>query len=99
MREVLYETTLDLVLEHQRAAGSMADVDDTDQLDLLWQSIPKLLEQDEGWALRAVLASGVAGYTREEDTPEGLMVRHNPDGTRQLVRINIDGPDTIIRTW
>jgi hypothetical protein len=46
LREVLYETTLDLVLEHQRAAGSMADVDDTDQLDLLWQSIPKLLEQD-----------------------------------------------------
>jgi hypothetical protein len=55
------------------------------------------LERDEGWALRAVLESGVAGYTREEDTPEGLMIRHNPDGTRQLVRINLDGPDTIIR--
>jgi hypothetical protein len=56
-----------------------------------------LLEQDEDWALREVLASGVAGYTREDGTPEGLLVRHDPDGTRQLVRINLDGPDTIIR--
>ncbi|HEX4368245.1 MAG TPA: hypothetical protein VH023_15515 [Rhodopila sp.] len=72
-------------------------MEETDELQQLWSAIPKLLERDEGWALRAVLESGVAGYTREEDTPEGLMIRHNPDGTRQLVRINLDGPDTIIR--
>ncbi|MDR3530672.1 MAG: hypothetical protein P4L90_08990 [Rhodopila sp.] len=71
--------------------------EDTNELDRLWQAIPKLLEQDEGWALREVLESGVAGYTREDDTPDGLLIRHNPDGTRQLIRINLDGPDTIIR--
>jgi hypothetical protein len=75
----------------------MEGLEETDELEQLWSAIPKLLERDEGWALRAVLESGVAGYTREEDTPEGLMIRHNPDGTRQLVRINLDGPDTIIR--
>jgi hypothetical protein len=71
--------------------------EDTNELDRLWHAIPKLLERDGGWALRAVLESGVAGYTQEDDTPDGLLIRHNPDGTRQLVRINIDGPDTIIR--
>lgn len=74
----------------------MAVAEDTNELDRLWRAIPELLEQDDGWALRAVLESGVAGYTQEEDTPEGLLIRHNPDGTRQLVRINLDGPDTII---
>ncbi|MEA2736775.1 MAG: hypothetical protein QOH05_82 [Acetobacteraceae bacterium] len=69
---------------------------DTNELDRLWQAIPTLLEQDEDWALREELASGVAGDTREDGTPEGLLVRHDPDGTRQLVRINLDGPDTII---
>lgn len=66
-------------------------------LEALWRSIPALLEAEEGWALRQVLASGVAGYTRAPDTPEGLLIRHNPDGTRQLVRVHPDGPDTIIR--
>ena len=74
----------------------MAVVEQLNELDRLWQSIPKLLDQDEGWALREVLAAGVAGYTREDDTPDGLLIRHNPDGTRHLVRINLDGPDTII---
>jgi hypothetical protein len=66
------------------------------ELERLWQSIPKLLDQHEGWALRDVLAAGVAGYTREDDTPDGLLIRHDPDGTRHLVRINLDGPDTVI---
>jgi len=70
---------------------------ETAELDRLWRDIPSLLEQDADWALREVLAAGVAGYTREEDTPPGLLIRHNPDGTRQLVQINLDGPDTIIR--
>ena len=66
-------------------------------LEKLWHAIPAMLDQDEGWALREVLNAGVAGYTREDDTPEGLLIRHNPDGTRHLVRINLDSPDTIIR--
>jgi hypothetical protein len=50
----------------------------------------QLADGDVGVAFRA-------GYTREDDTPEGLLIRHNPDGTRHLVRINLDSPDTIIR--
>jgi hypothetical protein len=75
----------------------MAVLDQPNELDRLWQIMPKLLEQGGGWALREVLAAGVAGYTREDDTPDGLLIRHNPDGSRQLVQINLDGPDTIIR--
>jgi hypothetical protein len=75
----------------------MKMLEPANELDGLWRSIPALLEQGEGWALREVLDAGVAGYTREDDTAEGLLIRHNPDGTRQLVRINLDGPDTIIR--
>jgi hypothetical protein len=76
----------------------MKIVEPADDLDELWQSIPGLLEQDANRALREVLNSGVAAYTREETTPEGLLIRHNPDGTRQLVRISVDGPDTVIRS-
>jgi len=46
-----------------------------DELDRLWEAIPAMLEEDEGWALREVLDAGIAGYTREDDTPEGLMIR------------------------
>ncbi len=73
-------------------------MDQSGELDQLWEAIPAMLDQDEGWALREVLEAGVAGYTREDDTPEGLMIRHNPDGTRQLVRINLDSPDSIIHS-
>jgi len=76
----------------------MDSVKQIDELDGLWQAIPTILDQDEGWALREVLDAGVAGYTREDDTPEGLLIRHNPDGSRHLVRMNLDSADTIIRT-
>jgi hypothetical protein len=72
--------------------------DQVDDLERLWQDLPRLLEQDEGWALREVLEAGVAGYTADDDTPEGLLIRHNPDGTKQLVQINLDAPDTVIRS-
>ena len=71
--------------------------EEVDELDRLWRAMPAMLEQDEGWALREVLEAGVAGYTREDGTPEGLHIRHSPDGTWHLVRINLDGADTIIR--
>jgi hypothetical protein len=78
-------------LQPETLAGS-------NDLDRLWQALPQLLEQDEGWALREVLEAGVAGYTCQDDTPAGLLIRHNPDGTRDLVQINLDRPDTIIRS-
>jgi hypothetical protein len=50
----------------------MTDADPADDLDPLWESLPKFLEDaGEAWALREVLDAGVAGYTREDDTPEG----------------------------
>jgi hypothetical protein len=56
-------------------------MDHPDDLGAFWDSLPKLLEEDEeDWALREVLESGVVGYTREADTPEGPLIRHNPDG-------------------
>jgi hypothetical protein len=77
---------------------AMTDADPADDLDPLWESLPKFLENaGDDWALREVLDAGVAGCTRDDDTPEGLMIRHNPDGTRQLVQVNIDSPDTVIR--
>jgi hypothetical protein len=70
---------------------------DTSELDALWHSIPRRLDDEsEGWALREVLTAGVAGYTRDDDTPPGLLIRHNPDGSRHLVRLNLDGPDTVV---
>jgi hypothetical protein len=75
----------------------MEEVVQTDELEGLWQAIPTLLDQDDGLALREVLNAGGTGYTREDDTLEGWMIRHNPDGTRQLVRINLDSADTPIR--
>jgi hypothetical protein len=75
----------------------MDGLEQGDDLDRLWHSVPAMFDQDEGWALLEVLNAGVAGYTREDDTPKGLLIRHNPDGTRHLVRINLDSPETIIR--
>ncbi|MDB5400521.1 MAG: hypothetical protein QOD93_6754 [Acetobacteraceae bacterium] len=71
--------------------------DQIDGLERLWQDLPRLLEQDEDWALREVLEAGVAGYTADDDAQEGLLIRHNPDGTKQLVQINLYAPDTVIR--
>ena len=76
----------------------MSAIKPANDLDALWNAIPTLLEQQAAdWALREVLDASVAGYTRDFDTPEGMMIRHDPNGTRHLVRINLDGPDTVIR--
>jgi hypothetical protein len=74
----------------------MKVIDEPNELDELRQSFPALLEREAGWAPHEVLDAGVAGYTCDHNMPEGHMIRHNPDGTRQLVQINLDGPDTVI---
>ncbi len=68
-----------------------------DHLDRFWNDLPRLIEQDEGGAVKELLAKGIPAYYSEDDTPDGLLIRENPDGTRQLVRVNFDGDDTIIR--
>jgi hypothetical protein len=68
-----------------------------DDLDRFWNELPRLLEQDQGSAVKSLLKKGISAYYGEDDTPEGLLIRESPDGTRQLVRINFDGEDTVIR--
>jgi len=68
-----------------------------DDLDRFWTDLPGLLEQDQGNAVKSLLEKGISAYYSEDDTPEGLLIRENPDGTRQLVRINFDSEDTVIR--
>ena len=68
-----------------------------DPLDRFWNDLPRLIEQDDARAVRGLLSRGISVYYSEEDTPDGLLVRENPDGTRQLVRISFDGGDTVVR--
>ncbi|PKU26080.1 hypothetical protein [Telmatospirillum siberiense] len=68
-----------------------------DDLDRLWNDLPRLIEQDDGYAVKELLAKGIPAYYSEDDTPEGLLIRENPDGTRQLVRVSFDGDDIVIQ--
>ena len=81
----------------RRTARPGPSADAADSLDHLWRTLPGLLAAADDWALRDVLNAGVAAYTSAADTPAGLLIRHDPDGAQHLVRVNLDGPDTVIR--
>jgi len=66
-------------------------------LDRFWNDLPRLIEQDDGRAVKELLAKGIAAYYSDDETPDGQLIREQPDGTRQLVRVNFDGDDTVIR--
>jgi len=68
-----------------------------DDLDRFWHDLPRLIEQDDGRAVKDLLAKGISAYYSDDETPDGLLIREQPDGTRQLVRVNFDGDDTVIR--
>jgi len=68
-----------------------------DGLDRFWNDLPRLIEQDNGQAVKDLLAKGIAVYYSDDETPAGLLIREQPDGNRQLVRVNFDGDDTVIR--
>jgi hypothetical protein len=68
-----------------------------DDLDRFWNDLPRLIEQDDGRAVKDLLAKGIAAYYSDDETPAGLLIREQPDGTRQLVRVNFDSDDTVIR--
>jgi hypothetical protein len=52
-------------------------------------------DDDDGHAVRSLLAAGVPAYYRNADTPPGLEVKHHPDGRRELVRFHRDGDEVI----
>jgi hypothetical protein len=51
---------------------------------------------DEGTAVREHLAAGRSIYYREESTPAGLVIRRNPDGSRQLVKFTAERTELVI---
>lgn len=51
---------------------------------------------DEGTAVRGHLAAGRSIYYREESTPTGLVIRRNPDGSRQLVKFTAERTELVI---
>jgi len=67
-----------------------------DDLDRFWNDLPNLIERDDGRAVKDLLSKGIAVYYSDDDTPAGLLIREQPDGTRQLVQINFDGDDTVV---
>ncbi|HDS1612605.1 TPA: hypothetical protein QEL42_004580 [Stenotrophomonas maltophilia] len=52
-------------------------------------------DDDDGRAVRSLLAAGFPVYYREADTPPGLEVKHHPDGRRELVRFSRAGDEVI----
>jgi hypothetical protein len=49
---------------------------------------------DDGAEARRHLAAGRPVYYAEADTPEGLVVRESPDGSKDLIRVD---PDRVVR--
>lgn len=55
-------------------------------------------------AARSHLAAGRPIYYGEDDTPPNMVIKEYPDGRRELVRPNLEGPDEVVRelsrsTW
>lgn len=62
----------------------------------LLREIDAAFSYDEGTAVREHLAAGRSIYYREENTPIGLVIRRNPDGSRQLVRFTAERTELVI---
>lgn len=54
------------------------------------------LEQDCGDAARAHLQAGRPVHYVEQGTPEGHVIRANPNGSRELLRVDVDGSTHVI---
>lgn len=50
---------------------------------------------DDGAAAREHLARGNPIYVSTPDTPKGTVEKRFPDGTRQLVRFDLDGEHVV----
>ncbi|WP_447578731.1 hypothetical protein [Achromobacter kerstersii] len=62
----------------------------------LLREIDAAFSCDEGSAVREHLAAGRSIYYREENTPAGLVIRRNPDGSRQLVKFTAERTELVI---
>lgn len=65
-----------------------------DPLDVMWAEFEHAAQIDDGAAARGHLEAGRAVYYGEDDTPAGLIIKHHPDGHRELVRF--DGRDEVV---
>ena len=52
---------------------------------------------DDGAEAASHLAAGRPIYFTEPSTPKGLVVRQNPDGRRDLMRLDPDGSLQVVR--
>lgn len=50
---------------------------------------------DDGEAARSHLEAGFPIYYSEDDTPDDAIIKEYPDGSRELVRVDIDGEHVI----
>lgn len=65
-----------------------------DPSDAMWAAIEHAAMYDDGAAAQSHLDAGRAIYYSEPDTPEGVIIKHYPDGHRELVRF--DGADEVV---
>lgn len=65
-----------------------------DPLDDLWAVFEHAAQFDDGAAAAGHLVAGRAIYYSETDTPDGVIIKHHPDGRRELVRF--DGADELV---
>lgn len=61
----------------------------------IWQDLLKAARHDDGAAAREHLEAGFPIYYREDDTPEGLLIKEHPGGRRELVRFDEAGDEVI----
>lgn len=54
------------------------------------------LDHDDGEAARAHLQAGRPIHHVEETTPAGHVIREHPNGSRELVRVDVDGSTHVI---
>lgn len=79
-----------------RAHDPIHGQDIADPSDTIWREMGRTLRKGDGSAANARLAAGYPIYYSEDDTPAGLVIKENPDGSRQLVRCDPAGDEVIL---
>ena len=77
-------------------ATTMNTIPDNDPA--FWSALEAALALDDGAAALTHLAAGNPVYCCTDDTPEGVIEKHYPDGRRELVTFDHDGEHPVSRT-